>query len=572
MKQGTRTASFLQVSLAVLSLVTLANAQAESPLEKLPYSASMLVARAMQAGRLRPQPANVPDLGASVLTCSPGPCIMPTSQASPVDDANPVNTDPIVSNPKNSSILMSGGNDYNCSTNLGFYITTNTGATWNHTCMGTAPGASSGVGGPGVAFDTHGVAYISGVEALATGATEIVLETSANDGVTWSAAQVAVTPLFTGGLSDQGWLQIDTMASSPHVNCIYISTTQLDTSNDSTIAVAHSCNGGTTWTNVQVDSLQISPLTVDQFSNLTIANNGTVYVSWMRCPETGKAGDCGGTSANMLIANSKDGGNTWSAPVVMAKVLLAPDTCGGFFGCVPNTMEPLSNIPVIGVDNSGNIHAGNIYAVMYTYSTRARQLQVQVVTSTTGGATWSKPVRVAPFGTNDEFFPWLAVNSSSGKIGATWLDRRNDPANVSYQAFVATCHNGGELFGAEGTVDTSGTAVTSKTGDQFGDLIGGDTIEINGIYYTISTVNSSASLTLTTSAGTQTNASYLAAANSALISNLSNPNNDGFGGVFMGDYTGNFFWGHSFFVSWMDSSNGSTMVDMAGGYILPPLT
>jgi hypothetical protein len=208
---------------------------------------------------------------------------------------------------------------------------------------------------------------------------------------------------------------------------------------------------------------------------------------------------------------------------------------------------------------------------MYNYNARAKQLQVQVITSTNGGTTWSKPVRVAPFGIRDEFLPWLAVNGSSGKIGATWLDRRSDPTNVSYQSFVATCHNGGQLFGAQGTVNTSGTAVTSVSGDQFGDLIGGDTIEINGLFYTISTVNSSTSITLTTNAGTQTNVSYLAAANSPLTPNLSNPNNDGFGGIFMGDYTGNFFQGHNLFVSWMDSSNGSTMVDMAGGYVLPPL-
>ena len=556
----------LRVFLAALSLVTLARTQTkESPLEMLPYSSSMLVARAIRAGTIQRRSANRQDSQTDILTCTPGPCVMPTSQASLAGDADSVNTTPIVARPGSMSILMSGANDYNCPNELGFYITSDTGANWNYTCMATAPGASSGDGGPGVGFDTKGTAYISGIESLTTGATEVVFETSSDNGSTWSPAQVAVTPLFTGGILDHDWLEVDTSTASPHLNCIYISTTQFDALNDSTIAVAHSCNGGATWTNIQVDTLQVAARNVDQFSDITIQSTGAIYVSWMRCPETGKTGNCGGTPASMLMSKSTDGGNTWSVPVAMATVLLAPDTCGAFFGCLPNTSEPLTNIPAIAVDNSNRQHKGNLYAIMSTYNVRAKQLQVQVVTSSDGGTTWSKPVRVAPTALRDEFFPWVTVNSA-GKIGATWLDRRNDAANVSYQAYSALCHNGGLLFGATGTVDTSGTDVTWVSEDQFGDLSDGDTININGINYTISTVNSLTSLTLTGSAGTQTNVKFTGYSNVALTLTLSNPNNDGFGGIYMGDYTGNYFQGRDIFATWMDSSSGSTMIDLAGGF------
>ncbi|MGD0163722.1 MAG: sialidase family protein [Candidatus Sulfotelmatobacter sp.] len=567
MNKGTRTPGLLRIFLAVLPLVALGRAQTtQSPLESLPYSPGMLVARAIRAGRIQPRSAN-PLLRGKLLTCSPGPCVMPTSQASPVGDVAPVNTTPLVARPLSMSVLISGANDYNCPNQLGFYITANTGASWNQTCMALAPGASAGDGGPGVGFDTNGNAYVSGIESLPSGATEVVFETSSNQGSSWSAAQVAVTPLFTGGILDADYLAIDTNPGSPFLNCVYISTSQFDASNDSTIAVAHSCDAGATWTNLQVDGLQIATKTVDQFSNLTIQDNGTVYVSWMRCPETNRSGSCGGTLASMVISHSADGGTTWSTPVVMAKVHLAPSTCGAFFGCLPNTKEPLTNIPVISVDNSTRQHKGNLYAIMYNYNSSAKQLQVQVITSRNGGTTWGVPVQVAPTSPGDEFFPWLMVNSI-GKIGATWLDRRNDPANVSYQAYSALCHNGGQLFGATGTLDTSGTAATWVAGDQFGDLTDGDAITINGVTYTVATVNSVSSITLTTSAGTQTDVTFTGYSNAALTPNLSNPANDGFGGTFMGDYTGNYFQGHTIFASWMDSSTGSTMVDLAGGFVV----
>ncbi len=64
-----------------------------------------------------------------------------------------------------------------------------------------------------------------------------------------------------------------------------------------------------------------------------------------------------------------------------------------------------------------------------------------------------------------------------------------------------------------GNVSTSGTAVTWASGEQFPyptTWASGQIFQINGNNYTISSVNSPTSLTLTASAGTQTNVSYLA--------------------------------------------------------------
>ena len=72
-------------------------------------------------------------------------------------------------------------------------------------------------------------------------------------------------------------------------------------------------------------------------------------------------------------------------------------------------------------------------------------MQVQVVRSTDGGSTWSKPVPVAPGVTHDQFLPWISV-SPTGLVSASWLDRRNDPNNIDYQAYAGISSDGGLSF------------------------------------------------------------------------------------------------------------------------------
>jgi BNR/Asp-box repeat len=186
----------------------------------------------------------------------------------------------------------------------------------------------------------------------------------------------------------------------------------------------------------------------------------------------------------------------------MSKAVDIPNACMCWpFGPIPNTDVFTSNYPAIGVDKSNGPHAGNLYSVMYNWT--GTHLEVVVVRSTDGGDTWSKPVLVAPASeTHDQLFPWLSV-SPTGLVGVSWLDRRNDPANIDYQAFAAISTDGGESFQP----------------------------------------------------------------NVVLTQSFSNPNNNGFiDNLWMGGYTGNTWDGPNYFVAaWMDSSNGVDMQEEVGG-------
>jgi len=481
-----RSPALLLTALLVL-LATLASAQSTTPLERLPYSGGVLMGRAIRAGRIHlPSPSERP--GPQNLTCSPAPCVFPNVNAS--NSSVLANETPVVINPRNANQILTGANDYACPAIQGFYLSPDGGTTWNRSCLSLLSGAS-GDGDPGVAFDLNGVAYATGIDAKSTGNTVIVWSKSTNQGVTWSPVKQAVANFFSGGIADKPWFEIDTNATSPRKNAQYISVTQFATNNNSTITVSHSTNAGSTWSSaVAVDATQVYP-SVDQFSDLAIGKDGTVYVSWMRCTANGPSGDCGGTTATMYFSKSTDGGSTWTSPKAITTAKLAPDPgfcC--FYGSLPNTSERVSNIPVIAIDNSTGTHAGNLYVAYYTWT--GTQMKVLVAVSSNGGTTWTKKAVAPSTATHDQFFQWVNV-SRGGQVGVSWDDRRNDPSNINYESFMAVSNNGGGGYGTN--VDLSAAP--------------------------------------------------------------SNPFNDGFGGFFIGDYTGNAWNGtSSLYVTYTDTTTG----------------
>jgi hypothetical protein len=458
-----------------------------SRLEKLPLSGGVLMARALRSGavKLPSRPAAHPNRPFSQL---------PNVRMS--TGTQPVNETPITSDPTNGANLLAGANDYNCGSLTGFYTSTDGGLTWSGHCFPSV--GAGGCGDPTVGYDRNGTSYIAGIEDCDGFSGSIYFQKSTNNGGSWSQPNKAVSATL-GGITDKEWLEVDRSASSPFVNCVYISVTQIDSSfTKTTITVSHSCDGGNTWTTKAVDTQHTVPV-VDQFSDIGIAADGTVYASWMQCQTSGPTGDCGGTTVKMLVTKSTDGGSTWTRPTQIARVKLAPDTCGAYYGCVPNTSERVSNLPVIEVDKSSGPYAGNVYAAYYNWT--GSFMRVLVSTSTDDGATWGAGVPVGNSNSHDQWFQWVSVNPSSGKVGATWWDRRRDPNNVKYDVFAASSLNGGASFNTNKLVTTA----------------------------------------------------------------MSDPFDDGFGSSFFGDYSTNIFAGQSLYVAWCDTRNGSVCQGYSGG-------
>ncbi len=378
------------------------------------------------------------------LTCSPAPCVLPPTLSS--EGTSWVGFAPAAANPRSPSQLIVGSVDGNCGefTELGFHVSNDGGSTWSTTCMGYLNdfGKMWHNGGfPLVGYDLKGSAYIAGYYQWNYNDiyNSVVGLEKSTDGVTWSTPIAAL-----GNASSEIFgasLAVDQSAGSPYTNTVYVLGV-----NDSPVQVlvSRSRDGGTTWNTAQVAADGPHQFTNEYDPSLAVGKDGTLYAAWMHCDIVGEY-FCTNNTDYILFSKSSDGGVTWSRPQLVMSVHEVPGQCGCYpFGQIPNTNVATLNTPALGVDDGGGPYAGRLYASLYEWT--GTQMRVVVIHSTDGGTTWSKPVPVAPRGeTHDQFFPWLSV-SPTGLVGVSWFDRRNDPANIDYQAYAAISSDGGESF------------------------------------------------------------------------------------------------------------------------------
>ena len=363
----------------------------------------------------------------NTLTCSPAPCVLPNVQV----DTLTYGSEPraLVLNPNNPNEMVLAAEDGNCGSSQGFFSTTDGGSTWTgHGCTSSI----NPLGEPIVGYDLNNTVFGGGLDDD----TAILVHSSTDNGVDWGPSKVVDGSNGLGTF--WGWMAVDTHLTSAFKNSIYVSSVDGGTyGNFTQVHVSHSADGGKHWRGKTLDSKQQLG-TYDLFPFTAVGDDGTVYVSWVRCKATGPNSDCGETSAPVFFTKSTDGGVTWSLLSVIAHTTLSPTIgCNGGFGCLPNVLASVANTPVSVVQGVGA--TAKIYLSFYNWT--GSQMQVNVITSTDGGQTFGSPVRVSKSATGDEFLPWVAL-AQDGTLAVSWLDRRNDPANLKYQPFLATSKDG----------------------------------------------------------------------------------------------------------------------------------
>jgi hypothetical protein len=372
--------------------------------------------------------ARLVNAGPANLSCSPAPCRLPNVQVTngSTNLASPAN---IAVNPSNPLQMAVGVEDSSCRAEGAVYTTNNAGAAWTKACLPFL-GVIDFSSVPNLAYDLNGVLYAISHDINLDCGPGSLLETSSTDnGATWASWTVIFRETDLTTFSDSA--VVDSNPSSPFANTVYASATREPSFGAQILKVFRSSDSGNTWLSVDVATLPHTPaFDSEGFSHLALASDGTLYLTWMES-SNGTA-----TPNIMKFSKSADGGQSWSSPVeIYSATSISP---------LPNTSVFVENSPVIAVDNSTGPFAGTLYTAFYNFT--GSFMQVVISHSNDGGNTWSTPVPAAqPSATHDQYLPWINVDST-GLVGVSWLDRRNDPANVNYRAFVGFSKDGGTTF------------------------------------------------------------------------------------------------------------------------------
>ncbi len=417
-------------------------------------------------------PANV--LSSPLDPTSVGP---PDVTVNPDTAAAPQNEPAIAVNPNNADQVVVGSNDYvtrtwSCTVGStpcselgdgysGTYFSNDGGLTW--CCLATDPshigtlipgvehlvGGSYDAGGdPSLAFDAAGSVYYAGLgfdRTAPPNTVEVSKGTFDNSGaLTWGAPTFINPTTSPSVFNDKPWIGVDSHATSPFVNNVYVSWTRFifeahtGAYRQSPIDFVYSTDGGKTFSTPQLISGNVL---YGQGSHIVIGADGTVYVFWDGSTRLAALN-------SIYMVKSTDGGRTFSAPVAVSTLVDIPTP--------QYTSFRVNSFPAADITPSGELYVAwstevtngttfpdaSISCAYFIVGTAAVYSNchsaVVYSTSTDGGTTWSNPAfaftqgaradigypvtqpngtsLVAPPGTYiDSLFPAVAA-SSSGQV------------------------------------------------------------------------------------------------------------------------------------------------------------
>ena len=363
----------------------------------------------------------------------------------------------IVVNPANASNLVStfaGRFDTTSGDGCFFASSFNGGKNW--TIGGPLVQASNHVcGDPSIGVDSAGNLYYSSLDIdFTTFAFSLQVAKSSDGGLTFSTPQLTVVqdPADSRSPSpDKPYIAADASPGSPFRDSIYQGFADF-TTRGIAIKVVLSRDGGATWS---------APITVVaprnnenpalyRFSALPVVGpDGTVYMFWSEFPQVRVMG-----ALSIRFSKSTDGGLTWSNSASVASGLPSPGftnikATDPLFGTAPFHGAAANTYPAAAVGANGNLYVAwmdfpqgscTFYGSSDTPDCVGADVRLSV--SSDGGTTWSAPAKVSDdSGTADQFLQWVAVQSD-GRAGVLFMDRRGDPANISYRAFYTNTADG----------------------------------------------------------------------------------------------------------------------------------
>jgi len=156
------------------------------------------------------------------------------------------------------------------------------------------------------------------------------------------------------------------------------------------------------------------------------AGNNNAYVAWRRFPFPGTFNGLGNTVG---FARSLDNGTTWQAPINTSNEFFTMDQVLG--------NDRVNTSPSLAVDNSHGPRRGNIYLV-YANNNSGDGADIVFQRSNNQGRTFTQPkeLNAAPGEDRPQWFPWVTVDSTTGRVHVFYydqgIDNSGDLSEVSY--------------------------------------------------------------------------------------------------------------------------------------------
>ena len=309
----------------------------------------------------------------------------------------------------------------------GFSRSTDGGATWVDGGAFPSGAGSANTGDPSMTWRRlDGYFYYA---ALHAGGLGLWRSTDDCSTFTW------VGKIHVGTNDDKELMAIDNTPTSPYYGLMHVAWTNFS---DGRIYETYSADGGTIWS--APVALSAAGLAV-QGAWPTVAANGDIFVAWVYW-QSYPAGPI-----DIQIVRSTNGGTSFAVVTnpltggINPRASAPTTTCSrpalnGNIRYLPSpqiTVSPNGNLHVVYSRDPDGYNTGDVVNVYYRRSTDS-------------GATWGSEVLLNDDATTtDQFFPTVSAGPT-GRIVATWYDRRLDANNLLFDYYMRVSHDGGATW------------------------------------------------------------------------------------------------------------------------------